>query len=71
VIIDFQNSRVADHSALEAIDTLAERYVVAGKRLPLRHLSQDFKALLHKAWDLIEVNLIEVPHYKVADDKLD
>ncbi|MBB1440377.1 SulP family inorganic anion transporter [Shewanella sp. SG41-4] len=71
VIIDFQNSRVADHSALEAIDTLAERYVAAGKRLHLRHLSQDCKALLHKARDLVEVNLIEDPHYKVADDKLD
>ncbi|NCO69885.1 MULTISPECIES: SulP family inorganic anion transporter [Shewanella] len=71
VIIDFKNSRVADHSALEAIDTLAERYVTAGKRLHLRHLSQDCKALLHKARDLVEVNLIEDPHYKVADDKLD
>jgi SulP family sulfate permease len=52
VIIDFQNSRVADHSALEAIDTLAKRYVVAGKRLPLRYLSQDCKALLlkHLIW---------------------
>lgn len=71
VIVDFQNSRVADHSALDAIDTLAERYVTAGKRLHLRHLSQDCKALLHKAGDLVEVNLIEDPHYKVADDKLD
>ena len=65
------SSRVADHSALDAIDTLAERYVNAGKRLHLRHLSQDCVALLHKAGDLVEVNLIEDPHYKVADDKLD
>lgn len=71
VIVDFQNSRVCDHSALEAIDTLAERYVSAGKRLHLRHLSHDCKKLLHKAGDLVEVNLIEDPHYKVADDKLD
>ncbi len=71
VIVDFQNSRVADHSALEAIDTLAERYVAAGKRLHLRHLSMDCKKLLHKAGDLVEVNLIEDPHYKVADDELD
>ncbi len=71
VIVDFQNSRVCDHSALEAIDTLAERYVSAGKRLHLRHLSHDCKQLLHKAGDLVEVNLIEDPHYKVADDKLD
>jgi sulfate permease, SulP family len=71
IIVDFQNSRVADHSALDAIDTLAERYLAAGKRLHLRHLSQDCKALLHKARDLVEVNQIEDPHYKVADDKLD
>ncbi|MBR9727756.1 SulP family inorganic anion transporter [Shewanella intestini] len=71
VIIDFQNSRVADHSALDAIDTLAERYVNAGKTLHLRHLSQDCQALLHKAGNLVEVNLIEDPSYKVADDKLD
>jgi sulfate permease, SulP family len=71
VIVDFQNSRVADHSALDAIDTLAERYVSAGKRLHLRHLSGDCKQLLAKAGDLVEVNLIEDPHYKVADDKLD
>ncbi|MCL1068159.1 SulP family inorganic anion transporter [Shewanella olleyana] len=71
VIVDFQNSRVADHSALDAIDTLAERYVTAGKRLHLRHLSGDCKELLHKARDLVEVNVIEDPHYKVADDALD
>ncbi|MGW8311195.1 MAG: SulP family inorganic anion transporter, partial [Thiogranum sp.] len=35
VIIEFQNSRVADHSAIEAIDTLAERYIRAGKTLHL------------------------------------
>ncbi|MCE9687504.1 SulP family inorganic anion transporter [Shewanella sp. AS16] len=71
VIVDFGNSRVADHSALEAIDTLAERYVSAGKRLHLRHLSGDCRQLLRNAGDLVEVNLIEDPHYKVADDKLD
>ncbi|WP_133407217.1 SulP family inorganic anion transporter [Parashewanella tropica] len=71
VIIDFQNSRVADHSALDAIDTLAERYIAAGKKLHLRHLSGDCKQLLNKAGDLVEVNLIEDPHYHVADNKLD
>jgi len=33
VIIEFQNSRVADHSAIAAIDTLAERHIRAGKTL--------------------------------------
>ncbi|MEI6895449.1 MAG: SulP family inorganic anion transporter, partial [Colwellia sp.] len=71
VIVDFQNSRVCDHSALDVIDTLAERYVASGKRLHLRYLSNDCKQLLHKAGDLVEVNFIEDPHYKIGDDKLD
>ncbi|WP_338588911.1 SulP family inorganic anion transporter [Shewanella khirikhana] len=71
VIVDFGQSRVADHSALDAIDTLAERYNAQGKTLHLVHLSEDCKALLAKAGDLVEVNLMEDPHYRVADDKLD
>lgn len=31
VIVDFANSRVTDHSAIEAIDTIAERYAALGK----------------------------------------
>ncbi|WP_105168478.1 SulP family inorganic anion transporter [Pseudoalteromonas sp. T1lg23B] len=70
VIIEFKYSRVADHSAIEAIDNLAERYTKAGKKLHLRHLSQDCRDLLEKARDLVEVNVIEDPKYKVASDKL-
>jgi SulP family sulfate permease len=70
VIIEFQNSRVADHSAIEAIDTLAEKYIKAGKTLHLRHLSPECQQLLKKAGDLVEVNLMEDPRYHVADDAL-
>jgi SulP family sulfate permease len=70
VIIDFAHSRVADHSAIEAIDNLAEKYKKAGKTLHLRHLSKECKALLEKAADLVEVNIKEDPHYHIADDKL-
>ncbi|QSX35059.1 SulP family inorganic anion transporter [Shewanella avicenniae] len=70
VIIDFGRSRVCDHSALEAIDTLAERYVKLGKKLHLQHLSEDCKKLLSKAGDLVEVDLVTDPTYRVADDKL-
>jgi len=70
VVIDFARSRVADHSAIEAIDGLAEKYTNAGKRLHLRHLSPECKLLLEKAGDLVEVNVLEDPKYKVADDKL-
>jgi SulP family sulfate permease len=70
VIIEFQNSRVADHSAIEAIDTLAERYIKAGKTLHLRHLNEDCRQLLRKAGDLVEVNVLEDPRYRVADDQM-
>jgi len=70
IIIEFKYSRVTDHSAIEAIDTLVERYAATGKTLHLRHLSEDCKELLHKAADLVEVNVIEDPKYKVADNRL-
>ena len=70
VVVEFQDARVVDHSAIEAIDTLAERYLKAGKRLHLRHLSPECRELLEKAGDLVEVNVIEDPRYHVADDRL-
>lgn len=70
VIIEFQNSRVADHSAIEAIDNLAEKYIKAGKKLHLRHLSPECRILLKKAGDLVEVNVMEDPQYHVADDQI-
>ncbi len=70
VIIEFQYSRVMDHSAIEAIDTLADRYVNAGKTLHLRHVSPECRQLLHKAGDLVEVNVLEDPRYRVAVNEL-
>lgn len=70
VIIDFLHARVVDHSAIQAIDALAERYRLLGKRLHLRHLSPDCRELLDKARGMVEVNLVEDPRYRVADDKL-
>ncbi|MCO4800171.1 MAG: SulP family inorganic anion transporter, partial [Colwelliaceae bacterium] len=70
VIVEFKNSRVADHSAIEAIDTLAERYITSGKTMHLRHLNSECKQLLTKAGSLVEINLIEDPDYHIATDKL-
>jgi SulP family sulfate permease len=70
VVIEFRRARVVDHSAIQAIDALAERYRAAGKRLHLRHLSPDCREVLEKARDMIEVNLLEDPRYRIADDKL-
>ncbi|MDD2929313.1 MAG: SulP family inorganic anion transporter [Sideroxydans sp.] len=70
VVIDFKHARVKDHSGLEAIDQLAERYTQLGKKLHLRHLSPDCLELLDKAKGMIEVNVLEDPHYHPADNRL-
>ncbi|MHC4822601.1 MAG: SulP family inorganic anion transporter [Planctomycetota bacterium] len=70
VIIEFGHARVSDHSAIEAIDSLAERYLKLGKTLHMRHLSPDCTLLLKKAGDMVEVNVLEDPQYHVADDAL-
>lgn len=68
VVIDFVESRVWDHSGLQAIDDLAEKYLKAGKTLHLRHLSPDCKVLLDKAGSMVEVNVIEDPLYGLVVD---
>lgn len=68
IVIDFQHARVWDHSALEAIDALALKYKEAGKKLHLVHLSPDCQLLLKNARDMVEVNMIEDPHYGVVVD---
>lgn len=70
VIIDFGESKVVDMSGIEALNKLTERYKNAGKTLHLRHLSADCRQLLHNANELIEVNIIEDPTYKVAVDRV-
>lgn len=70
VVIDFYYTRVYDQSGLEAINWLAEKYVGCGKRLHLTHLSLECRKLLDKAGDLVEVNVLEDPHYHIATDRL-
>jgi SulP family sulfate permease len=66
VVIDFKESRVADMSAIEALNKLTERYHRAGKTLHLRHLSPDCRVLLSRAGSIIDVNIQEDPIYHVA-----
>ncbi|MES2062571.1 MAG: SulP family inorganic anion transporter [Bacteroidota bacterium] len=70
VIIDFKESRVADMSGIEALNKLTERYHKIGKKLHLRHLSEDCRVLLKDADELIEVNIMEDPTYHIAANKL-
>ncbi len=70
VIIDFRGSRVCDHSGLEAVNSLTERYLAQGKKLRLKHLSAECRSLLNNAGSMIEVNVIDDPRYRVAVDEL-
>jgi len=69
VEIDFVESRISDHSALEAIFVLVEKYQAVGKKITLKHLSADCKVLLYKAnpifHQVIEED-IEDPRYHLA-----
>ncbi|MCY2687679.1 SulP family inorganic anion transporter [Salinimicrobium sp. TH3] len=69
VIIDFSESRVVDMSGIEALNKLTERYLKQGKKLHLRYLSRDCRQLLENADEIIEVNILEDPTYKVAIDR--
>jgi SulP family sulfate permease len=69
VIVDFKDSRVADMSAIEALNKLTERYHRAGKKLHLQHLSADCRQLLKNADEVIDVNIIEDPEYRVVNSK--
>lgn len=66
VVIDFMNSQVMDHSALDAIDWLTEKYKKSWKKLHLIHLSPECKKLLENADKFVEVNITEDPKYFIA-----
>jgi sulfate permease, SulP family len=68
VVIDFAESRVVDMSAIEALNKITERYQKVGKKIHLKHLSADCRALLKSAEDIIDINVLEDPTYKVAID---
>ena len=71
VEIDFVESRVSDHSAIEAIFNLVNKYKSAGKTIKLKHLSQDCKVLLHKSSPIFKDVIIEAvddPRYHLAEN---
>lgn len=70
IVIDFEESRVVDMSAIEALNKLTERYQKVGKVVHLKHLSADCRQLLKNADKVIDVNIIEDPTYKVMTDQL-
>ncbi|ROI10805.1 SulP family inorganic anion transporter [Chryseobacterium sp. H3056] len=69
VIINFKDSRVADMSAIEALNILTKKYSAAGKEVHLQNLSADCVRLLDNAEAVIDVNIIKDPEYLVAVEK--
>jgi len=69
VVIDFKHSRVFDMSGIDALNKLTEKYSIANKKLQLKHLSNDCKRLLINADEIIQVNIIEDPGYRVATER--
>ena len=72
--IDFIEAKVADHSALEAIFILLEKYEAAGKTITLKHLSTECKDLMRKAspkFDNVIEESVDDPRYHVLSGILD
>ena len=65
VIMDFKDVRVMDSSGVEAIDKITKKYEEAGKKLKIRHLSDDCKKLLKEAGPYCTYEEDD-PDYKVA-----
>ena len=72
--IDFIESRVNDHSGIEALKSITTKYIEAGKQVKLTHLSPECKELLLKANpefdELIETDIND-PRYHVVTDLID
>jgi len=72
--IDFMESKVSDHSGVEALRNIANKYIDNGKKVKLTHLSPDCKVLLIKwnpEFETIIENNINDPRYYVVTDMLD
>ena len=67
VVMDFKNVRVMDSSGVEAIDKITKKYLEAGKKLTIRHLSNECKKLLEIAGPYCTYEEDD-PDYKVAVD---
>ena len=72
--IDFIESKVSDHSGVEALRGVSNKYLEAGKKVTLTHLSPDCKAMLLK-WNpefkTIIKDAIDDPRYHVVTDMMD
>lgn len=68
IFIDFKESRVVDMSAIETLKKVIENYSRLGKKVVLRHLSDDCVRLLENASGFIEVDIEADPTYRVMPE---
>jgi len=68
IIIDFKDSRIVDHSGLDAVEKITKKYKKLNKTITLRHTTKDCRKLLKKAGAMIEINLCDDPKYFIATD---
>ena len=72
--IDFIESRVSDHSGIEALERIMDKYIDEGKEVLLTHLSPECQGLLKKAnpnFSKYIQSSIEDPRYHVVTDLMD
>jgi SulP family sulfate permease len=69
--IDFIDSKVADHSGIEALRNIANKYLDSGRKVTLTHLSPECQLLLLKAnpgfKEVIETSIDDPRYYIVTD----
>ena len=71
VVIDFRHIRVYDHSGIEAIQNIAERYGKIDKKLHLLNVSSECSVLIGNADNIVEVSIIKnLNHWRIATDQL-
>lgn len=68
IIIDFKESRVADMSAIDALNKITAKYANINKHVILKHLSQDCRNKLEKAKGVIAITMEDDPTYKVVSN---
>ena len=58
IVLDLSDAKIADHSALEVLDTQTAKYHENGKRLELTNLSEDSLRILRKAEKVTSINVV-------------
>ena len=66
VIIDCSNAKLADSSALEAINSQISKYNKIGKTLQLKNLGHDSLRLVKNAKPVLDIKVVSEEEYKTT-----